>query len=359
MQTLRDQLRVAALRALLWTRSQPAAVERALNRLRLPRACAVSGEQVTVAAVQLHADPLPTAAAYAVKMATLVAQAVQQGAQLVVFPEYAGLPLLGLIPGVVERSQNRGAPGSSTSGESDFAVADILAVALPAADRVWRATHSALAARCNIVLMPGTLPQPAPAGAVRPFFNTAFLYGPDGRLLGTQAKLHLTAREVDWACAGAELHVFDVGWGRLAMPVCMDYTYWETARVAGLLGADLLLSPVAEPTAEHVWRQARGVRNRVQETPVYGVQACLVGDLLGETATGATAIYAPLGLLSPTDDTVAACRTVDQEEIVVATLDLRALRRFRQSYPVDSNPALYARYLPAAYRRPFGQPSPP
>lgn len=345
MSSLQDKLTVAGLKALLWARSQPATVRRTLDRLDPPRARPLQPGRVTVAAVQLRSDPLPSAAAYARKMASLVAEAVERGAQLVAFPEYAALPLLGLIPGVADSG------GGQTLEEQGIGIADVLAIALPAADRVWRTTHSELARRCRVALMPGTIPQWAAAGASRPFHNTAFLYGPDGRLLGTQPKLHLTAREVDWVCPGSELQLFDLPWGRLAVPVCMDFTYWETARVAGLRGAEVLISPVAEPTANDPWRQARGIRTRVQETPAFGVQVCLVGDLLGETATGATAIYAPLGLFSATEDTLATAQTVDQEEVVVADLDLEALREFRRRHPFDFNRPLYTRYLPAVYRK--------
>lgn len=343
MAKLRDQLVSIGLRALLWARSQTRGISRALDGMALPQAGAPSRDDIVVAAIQLSSDPVPSAAAYARKLASLVAQAVAQGAHLVVFPEYAALPLLGLIPGVA------GSSAGEALAESDTSIADVLAVALPAADRIWRYTHSQLALRCRVALMPGTIPQPAPERSPRPYRNTAFLFGPDGALLGTQDKLHLTAREVDWVCPGNELRVFDLGWGLVAVPVCMDYTYWETVRVAGLHGAEIMLSPVAEPTANDPWRQARGVRNRIQETPAYGVQSCLVGDLFGETATGATAIYAPLGLISAEEDTLAAAHTTDQEEVVVAPLDLAALRAFRQRFPSDFNPELYRRYLPALY----------
>lgn len=341
MPSIRTHLAAVGLRALLWARSRPETVYAAAAGLALPRGRPVEAGRVTVAAVQMRSDPVPSAAAYVHKVGALLAQAVARGAQLVVFPEYAGLPLLGLIPGVVEG-------GSQALAQSGVSIPDILRVALPAADRVWRATHSTLAARCGVTVMAGTLPQAAALPGR--FHNTAFLFGPEGKLIGVQPKLHLIERELAWAVPGDALRVFDLGWGRVAILVCMDCTYWETARIAAAGGAEILLVPVAEPTAHDAWRQARGIRTRVQETPVFGVQACLVGDLLGETATGATAVFAPLGLISPVEDTVAACQTTDEEEVVIAELDLAALRRFRSQTPADANPALQARYLPAVYR---------
>lgn len=344
MPSIRTQLTAAGLRALLWVRSRPETVYAAAAGLALPRGRPVEAGHVTVAAVQMRSDPVPSAAAYVHKVAALLTQAVERGAQLVVFPEYAGLPLLGLIPGVAEG-------GGQALAHSGVSIPDILRVALPAANRVWRATHSALSARCAVTVMAGTLPQPAALPGR--FHNTAFLFGPDGKLIGVQPKLHLIDRELGWAVPGDALRVFDLGWGRVAIAVCMDCTYWETARIAAAGGAEILLAPVAEPTAQDAWRQARGIRTRVQETPVFGVQACLVGDLLGETATGATAVFAPLGLISPVEDTLAACQTTDGEEVVVAELDLAALRHFRAENPADANPTLDARYLPAVYRSGF------
>jgi predicted amidohydrolase len=62
--------------------------------------------------------------------------------------------------------------------------------------------------------------------------NRAFLYGPDGKLIGTQDKVHLLPVEEEWKLRrGKSFKIFDTSIGCLAMPVCMDATYFETFRI--------------------------------------------------------------------------------------------------------------------------------
>jgi hypothetical protein len=50
------------------------------------------------------------------------------------------------------------------------------------------------------------------------------------------------------------------------------------------------------------------------------------------------------------DGILAQAETADREEILLADLDLAALRRFRQEQKLDFNLALYEKYLPWVYK---------
>ena len=94
----------------------------------------VDGSRLRVAALQvkvkLSRDPLH----YAAEVHRRVRQASSEGAQLVVFPEYNNLPLLGMLPGVEEMSKNvsdEGAGGERDgrregSPATDVTVADVI-----------------------------------------------------------------------------------------------------------------------------------------------------------------------------------------------------------------------------------------
>ena len=158
------------------------------------------------------------------------------------------------------------------------------------------ATFSALAARHGVHILAGSAILTDESGRLR---NTAYLFGPDGRVIGRQDKTHLVAEETAMGMArGVEVRTFDTPLGCLAAPVCMDHTYWETARIATQAGARILVDPSFEsdPAGYSVFKQLRGVWGRVQESPAFGAHCFLVGDLLGYRGRGRSMVCAPLDL---------------------------------------------------------------
>ena len=74
-------------------------------------------------------------------------------------------------------------------------------------------------------------------------FNTAVLVGPDG-LVGKYRKLHPCEDEVYWVEPGdLGLPVFHTPIGRIAMLICLDAYYPETARICAMQGADIICIP--------------------------------------------------------------------------------------------------------------------
>ena len=74
-------------------------------------------------------------------------------------------------------------------------------------------------------------------------FNTAVLAGPEG-LVGKYRKLHPCEDEVYWVEPGdLGLPVFHTQIGRIAMLICLDAYYPETARICALQGADIICIP--------------------------------------------------------------------------------------------------------------------
>jgi len=345
--SVKNWLMGQALNLLLWWKSRPGLVRSVLERQDYPQAPPLQPGRVRVAAIQQAMYLAPSAAAFAERTYVLARQAVEGGAQLLVFPEYSGAVLLGLLPGL-----DRVAAGTSLEkavqelGGEQLNLGDVFRAVAPAARRLYEATFATLAARFGVAIATGSLIVPEQGR----LFSTQYLYDATGRLIGTQRKLHLFTSELGWVTPGDELRVFDLPFAKVAIPICMDYTYWETARLAYLQGAEILVNPSFNDDANaNFWRQARGVYTRVQESPAYGIHAYMVGDFRGFHLRGPSLICAPLALTPQGDGLLARAQSDVTEEVLLADLDLAALRRYQAEHLLAFNLPLYEKYLPRAY----------
>ncbi|HHY95606.1 MAG TPA: amidohydrolase, partial [Firmicutes bacterium] len=80
------------------------------------------------------------------------------------------------------------------------------------------------------------------------FYNTAALFGPEGRLVGKYRKLHLDRRDREWADPGnLGLPVFDLPAGRVGLLIGYDALFPELARCLALAGVDIICCPSSVP----------------------------------------------------------------------------------------------------------------
>ena len=348
MTKFRDWLTERGLAAMLWWKSRPGPVSGALSRQTFQRAALPSRDRVTVGLVQMRMELVASADEYALHAYELTRSAVERGAQLMAFPELTGVPLVGLLPGVRELASSRTMQDAinDLTGGAEVGVGDVFRAVAPAARKIYVDTFSTLARKFGIHLMAGSIILPGEDGKL---YSYAHLFAPDGHLVGTQRKLHLFVSEEGWLAPGDALHVFDLPFGRVAMPICMDHTFWETARLAYLGGAEILIDPSADDSGGREWLAARGIQMRVQESPCYGLHVFIVTDLFGLHWCGRSSVYAPVGLLPPGQRVLSQAQSDDQEEVVVCELDMAALRAFRTEHAPDFNVPLYEKYLPRIY----------
>ena len=82
-------------------------------------------------------------------------------------------------------------------------------------------------------------------------YNTAFLWGPDGQLVGTTRKVNLTPPEIDILNlsngAPGDVQVFDTPAGRIGIAISLDAFIPEYVHRLDDLGATLVLQPDANP----------------------------------------------------------------------------------------------------------------
>ena len=74
-------------------------------------------------------------------------------------------------------------------------------------------------------------------------YNCAVLFDDDGEIVGIHKKVHLPAGEEYQVTHGDRFEVFDTKLGKIAMQVCWDMQFPESARIQALQGAELIALP--------------------------------------------------------------------------------------------------------------------
>jgi predicted amidohydrolase len=235
---------------------------------------------------------------------SVAAQAAARGVQLLVVPE--------LWPTGYDLA--RAVPGAAPLGEGPFGL------------------MAGLAQRHRLYVL-GTALEANPAG--RPF-NTAALYGPDGRLAAAYRKLHLfpPMGEVEHMAPGADLPVFDLPWGRTALAVCYDLRFPELWRRYMELGAQIVLIPAEWPVrrVEH-WRLL--LRARAVENQLFVAGCNRAGTAADGEFGGHSAAVDPWGRILVEGGA--------EPGLFTAALDLDEVARCRSAFPWlrDRRPDLY------------------
>jgi predicted amidohydrolase len=324
----------AATRASLAWKTRTSNVDGALSRRAFPRAVVPSRERVTVAIAQMQIELVDQVALFVDQCYRLTHAAVERGAQMIVFPEYTWLGLLGILPGAHE-SANQKTFLASSATQSFFSQVR----------QLCEATASQLASRFGVAIMFGTLPAMDKANRV---FSAAPLFLPDGQMIGTQEKIYLAPDELSWLTPGNDVRVFDLPFARVAILIGADSLRWEMARLAALHDADILIAATADAQMSEPFLALRGTPARAQEACAYGVQACAVTSLFGLKGCGPSFISAPVGMRRDPAAFITRAKTPNVEEIVIADLDLGRVREFRAAQVRDYNQELYRLYLPRA-----------
>ena len=311
------------------------------DKASIDKEFAYSKEKLIVAAIQVNLQLHKSTMGYYDHMKLLTEKAVNRGAKLIAFPENIHFPLLGIIP-MFEKQLKK---GSSSVNQESNKMREQLFLLGPYLEKIFNITFSALAKKYQVYIMAGSITVPT-GGQL---FNTAHLYDYTGKCLGSQRKLHATPLEEGFGLeVGNELNVISLPFGKIAFPVCMDATYFETFNLAREQGADIVVIPIANNEEYDFFKAFRGTWHRVQETRVFGIKSALVGKMGDLVFTGKSGIFAPIDLTPQKDGVIQEAQSYDKEEIVVGEIDLAALRTYRENDPLlsDSNQELYDKYLP-------------
>jgi N-carbamoylputrescine amidase len=168
------------------------------------------------------------------------------------------------------------------------------------------------------------------------YYDTAFVIDPEGRTAGCYRKTHPAAEqslEKIYFRYGSRFPVFPIGDLRVGINICYDTWFPESARVAALNGADLIVVPFAA-RAKGVWRSV--MRARAFENGVYFAPCNKVGQEGEQHLGGSSMIVDPLGeVLAEAGDADETC--------IAASLSRDTVYAARRSLPMwrDRRPDLY------------------
>jgi nitrilase len=259
-------------------------------------------DKVKVAAIQMVSTPqVEENLAAAGRM---IARAAQQGAQLVLLPEY--WPILGMHEKDKVAHAEQPEAGPIQKFMSDIA----------REHRIW--------------LIGGTLPMAAPeAGKV---LNTLMVYSPTGELVIRYDKIHLfsfTKGEESYDEArtivhGAKVAAFDSPFGRVGLSVCYDLRFPELYRAMGDCALIVVPSAFTYTTGNAHWEVL--LRARAIENQCYVLAAAQGGrHPNGRRTWGHSMLIDPWGeILSVLPE---------GEGIVAGEMDRHRLQRVRESLP--------------------------
>lgn len=307
---------------------------------------------IKAAAVQRRISILNSIEAYAGVMESYVRSAAEQGCDIIAFPEYNFLELLGLIPGfgLLNRWMNcksAFSPGKSTGDGIERLYPLICSISAPIQAVIER-IMCGLASEYGMYIYTGSYFIEENGS----LYNGGAIISREGDIVGRQMKLHLTDFEEKLGIKRSnEFRVFPLDIGNTAFPVCMDGTYYEVFNIARSLSCDIVILPIANNEEYSLYRALRGIWPRVQESYVYGIKSALTGWFCGMHFTGKAGIFAPLGMTPGEEGVIALSEHFEGDSLVVGDIDLQALykERAENEYYGDSNPEFEKKYYKNTY----------
>ncbi len=306
-------------------------------------------EKPIVACIQQRLIVPKTADDYPAYLNRFLRTAKAKGAVLAVFPELSGLAtsvvtfsgwrneLLkiagqGQLPraGFWDRTKAKVAGGAASVAQADLRKSLVSAVgSMPEALReAYVGVFAGLARHYEITIVAGTVYEAdGDAGAVH---NVAYVFGPDGAVLGKQAKVMVARRETGLAQPADGWGIIPTPTGRLGILIGSDALYPEPSRILAYQGADMLLTLAAvnQPATYHKIRHA--AHARCQENQLYGLVSFLTGPdpfAQAEVApyVGASAIFAPADFTPRFSGVMVEVGSPLAEAVITAEWDYGAL----------------------------------
>ena len=251
------------------------------------------------------------------KLRAWVADAAGQGAEILVFPEYAGCE------------------AALIGAQADMPPAD-WAIRMTQVAQDFAELNSRLASEFGVYIVAGSLCAVDGAQIV----NRAYLCGPQGQI-DWQDKLILTPYERTQmqVSAGQSVKLFDTSLGKIGILICYDSEFPLQARAMCEQGADMIIVPSATdfPAGQTRVRQscrARAIENQclIVQAPVLGpVAAC---DVLDQ-GTGRVGFFCPPDYGLPSDGIIAQGDT-DQAAWIIADVDPQRIAAARKNGQVGN-----------------------
>ncbi len=336
-------------------------------------------ERYTVACVQQRLRLFLTLDEYEESVRRFLRAAQNKQARLVIFPELGGLMLIPPLLGDFRSSLLKradlgrrrsaslwqklvGSLANSAAGvmKADFrtGMAGLLDVASASLWERYAEIFGGLAREFNLTLVaPGAyLPDPLD-GVIR---NLTTVFGPDGTLLGAQAKIMLSPEDEQFCQAGSSWSVIHSEIGALGVMVGADVLFPEVGRLLSFQGAEALILVATSSNQAQYNKLRAGALARMQDNQLFAACSFLVGaNLFGakrhEPLIGRSAIFAPQELTPRFNGVLVEMGTTNSEGVLTAEWDFAELRALWEKSELHTRDQLNAsqasQLLTAIYRQ--------
>jgi predicted amidohydrolase len=242
-----------------------------------------------------------------------VQDAVNQGADVLVFPEYGSLELASLFP---EETRNN--------------PAQLFAEMQPLFATFLRTFQTLVVQYKKIIIAPSFIHRHQ-----NTYCNRVFVFGANGSI-DYQDKLFLTRTEREvWGLQDApqRLTVFSANWGKFGIQMCYDSEFAIGADLLAKEGVELLIVPSCTTSKRGAARVHIGSQARAMEQQIYTAVAQIVGDApwfpLLAANFGFAAVYASPDLGLP-EDGIIKRGEAQQTGWLLTEIDLEVNRIVRQ-----------------------------
>lgn len=153
-------------------------------------------------------------------------------------------------------------------------------------------------------------------------FNSAYLIGPDGAVIGRARKTLLWHFDSRWFVPGEEYRVFDTPLGKIGMIICADGRLPEISRVLALKGAQIIVDPtnwvstardaesLSNPQVDHI------IPTRALENGVW----FLCANKVGKEAD--SVVYCGQSIVVSPDGATHVKGSASMEQIITAEISL-------------------------------------
>lgn len=253
------------------------------------------------------------------RLSEWVSDAAQQGAQLLLFPEYSALCGTTLLSAAVQQDLAQQLSAIQTQRDD------------------YLDLHRSLAQAHQVYLIAGSFPWQIEDGR---YLNRAFLCAPDGRFDWQDKQIMTRFEREIWGISAIRkqpatgLKVFETALGVLAINICYDSEFPLLARAQCAAGAELLLVPSCTDTLAGYFRVRTGCQARALENQCLVVQSPLVGAAPWSAAIdcniGAAGVFGPPDIGFP-DDGVLALGKLNEAQWLFHEGQLSAVSRVRRA----------------------------
>jgi omega-amidase len=191
---------------------------------------------------------------------------------------------------------------------------------------------SALARDNEVYLVGGSIPE-SDGGR---YYNTSFLFGPDGALLGKHRKAHLfdidieggpSFKESDTLSPGDGFTIFDTEFGKVGVAICFDVRFADMFSAMAAEGCHLVVLPAAFTLATGAAHWELLIRSRALDNQCYFAACAPARSNKLKFRSWAHSMIA-----DPWGDLRAAAAT--EETVVFGEIDLDYMDKVRRELPV-------------------------